>query len=280
MPDQTSPDLRSLREPVVVLAFDGWNDAGSAATDAVLHLIDASHARIAFELDPEDYYDFQVNRPMALTAPEGRAIEWQTTAAWVGELDGRDVVLFTGPEPNLRWRSFSAAIVSAIRSARPSRVVLLGAMLADSPHSRPIPVTCSASTRALADRHGVEVTSYEGPTGIVGVLADDCSRAGLDVLSLWAAVPHYVASPPNPKAQLALLQRLEDIADIAIDVGELPELARAWERGVAELLESDEDIADYVRGLEEDQDETELPEASGDAIAREFERYLRRRGRS
>ncbi|GAB3705141.1 PAC2 family protein [Mariniluteicoccus flavus] len=271
------PDLRDLTAPVVVMAFDGWNDAGSAATDALTHLVEASQAEVAFTLDSEDYYDFQVNRPVVTSTRRGRSIEWPATTLWVGDLQGRDVVLVSGPEPNLRWKSFSAALVSAVRSTRPSLVVMLGALLADSPHSRPIPVSRTAPNRDLAERFDVEVSSYEGPTGIVGLLADDCARAGLDVVSLWAAVPHYVASPPNPKATLALIQRLEDTADLDVDVTELPELARAWERGVAEVVESDEDLADYVHSLEEDQDETELPEASGDAIAKEFERYLRRR---
>ncbi|WP_460742145.1 PAC2 family protein [Mariniluteicoccus endophyticus] len=282
MVDPYSPaaDLRGLTDPVVVMAFDGWNDAGSAATDAVNHLIDNAQAELAFELDPEDYYDFQVNRPMSVATDDGgRAIEWNTARVFVGDIGGRDLVLVTGPEPSMRWRSFSRALLSAIRSTGPSLVVVLGALLADTPHSRPIPVSASAPTRGIADRREVEVGTYAGPTGIVGVIAADCAAAGFDVVSLWAAVPHYVASPPNPKATLALIQRLEDTAGLDVDLTELPELARAWERGVAELVETDDELADYVEGLEAEQDETSLPEASGDAIAKEFERYLRRRDR-
>ncbi|OYO24356.1 carboxylate--amine ligase [Enemella dayhoffiae] len=271
------PDLRELQDPLAVLAFSGWNDAGSAATDAVAHLIEVSNARVAFTLDGEDHYDFQVNRPTVSRGVDRDRITWPRTEVLAGRLGGRDLVLVTGAEPNMRWRSFAATVVSALRSAKPSLVICLGALLADNAHTRPVPVSRTSSDSKLRERLALGAPTYEGPTGITGVLASTCADAGMQVASLWAAVPHYVAQPPNPKATLALLGRLEDLTGLAVDPGELPELGRAWERGVAELIDDDPELSSYVASLEADQDETELPEASGDAIAAEFERYLRRR---
>ena len=272
-------DLRDLDDPVVVVAFSGWNDAGDAASGAVQHLRETCRAKLTFALDPDDYYDFQVNRPVVtLGEADRREIEWPTTRLSVGVLSGgRDLVLVEGPEPNLHWRQFSTAIASALQSASVRRVHLLGALLADTPHTRPIPVSTSTNDPELMTTLGLAPSTYEGPTGILGVLADTVQRAGVEVLSTWAAVPHYVAHPPCPKATLALLSSLEQLLDTALDLGDLPELSRAWERGVNELAADDAEVADYVSTLEEQQDAAELPQASGEAIAAEFERYLRRR---
>lgn len=270
--------LSNLRKPVVVMAFEGWNDASDSATNAVNHIGVAYDADVVFEVDGEEYYDFQMNRPRVGSGDGvGREIEWPAVQVAVAELPERDLVLVSGPEPNLRWRSFSAAIVSALRSVRPEMVVLLGAMLTDSPHSRPLPVTGTANDAELATRLGLDPSNYEGPTGIVGVLADAARRAGMPVVSLWAQVPHYVSDPPNPKATLALLVRIEDLLDTPLDLGELPEEALAWERGVDELAAEDPDVAEYIQRLEAAQDEEDLPAATGDSIAAEFQRYLRRR---
>ena len=270
--------LSNLRNPVVVMAFEGWNDASDSATNAVNHIGVAYDADVVFEVDGEEYYDFQMNRPRVGSGDGvGREIEWPAVQVAVAELPERDLVLVSGPEPNLRWRSFSAAIVSALRSVRPEMVVLLGAMLTDSPHSRPLPVTGTANDAELATRLGLDPSNYEGPTGIVGVLADAARRAGMPVVSLWAQVPHYVSDPPNPKATLALLVRIEDLLDTPLDLGELPEEALAWERGVDELAAEDPDVAEYIQRLEAAQDEEDLPAATGDSIAAEFQRYLRRR---
>ena len=285
VPEQPHPtpgagrDLRDLVDPVVVIAFGGWNDAGNAATDVIDHLQEAYDAELAFSLDPDDFYDFQVNRPMvSLSDDDDRVLTWPTTEIHVGSLPGgRDLVLVQGLEPNLRWRQFSTTIASALQSANARRVHVLGALLADTPHTRPIPVSTSTYDRELMTSLGLVPSTYEGPTGIVGVIGDTLARAGLEVLSLWAAVPHYVSHPPCPKATLALLSSLEQLLDTSLDQGELPELARAWERGVDELAADDTEVAEYVSTLEEQQDATELPEASGEAIAAEFERYLRRR---
>jgi len=279
MSDLPSRDLRDLTDPVVVVAFGGWNDAGSAATGALEHLAEAYEAESVFSIDPDDFYDFQVNRPLVeLNDDDERELSWPTTELKVAQLpDGRSLVLVQGLEPNLRWRQFCALITSALRSAGVQRVHLLGALLADTPHTRPIPVSTSTGDRDLMTSMGLAPSGYEGPTGILGVLGDALERTGVQVLSLWAAIPHYVSHPPCPKATLALLSQLEELLDSPLDLGELPELSRAWERGVDELASEDADVAEYVTSLEQQQDATELPEASGDAIAAEFERYLRRR---
>jgi proteasome assembly chaperone (PAC2) family protein len=278
-PSSTGRDLRDLVDPVVVMAFGGWNDAGNAATGAIEHLAEAYQAQPVYALDPDDFYDFQVNRPrVSLTQDDDREITWPTTELKIAELpDGRDVILVQGLEPNLRWRQFSTLIASALSSANVTRVHLLGALLADTPHTRPIPVSVSTGNRELMKKLGLAPSTYEGPTGIIGVLGDTLGRAGVEVLTLWSAIPHYVSHPPCPKATLALLSHLERVLNTSFDLGELTELARAWERGVNELAAEDTEVAEYVASLEQMQDATELPEATGDAIAAEFERYLRRR---
>jgi predicted ATP-grasp superfamily ATP-dependent carboligase len=272
--------IGKLTSPVIIAAFEGWNDAGEAASGVINHLSLAWQASPVGAIDPEDYYDFQVTRPVTEVA-EGRTerLIWPTTRLLVArqETAGRDVVLVQGIEPNMRWRAFCAELVTAFDAVGADRVVLLGALLADSPHTRPVPVTAAASDPALAADLRAEPVDYKGPTGILGVLQHACADAGLPAVSLWAAVPHYVAQPPCPKATLALLRGVEDVLDVSLPLADLPAEARAWERGVDELAEQDSEVAEYVRTLEEAKDATDLPEASGDAIAREFERYLRRR---
>ena len=209
------------------------------------------------------------------------ASSWPTTRVSVCRLadSDRDVVLLRGLEPNMRWRGFCEELLVIARSLGAELVVTLGALLADSPHTRPVPVSGTASDPDTMEVLGLERSRYEGPTGIVGVFSDVCTTAGLPAVSFWAAVPHYVASPPCPKATLALLSRVEDLLDARIPTGDLPEDARAWELGVDELAAEDPEVAEYVRTLEEAKDATELPEASGEAIAKEFERYLRRRSK-
>jgi proteasome assembly chaperone (PAC2) family protein len=264
----------------MIAAFEGWNDAADAATGAVEHLEDVWHARPFAAIDPEDYYDYQVNRPtVSLVDGVARRIEWPTTRLSVTKIAGdRDVVLVRGLEPNMRWRAFCDEIVAYAEDLDVDTVVTLGALLSDSPHTRPVPVNGTASDERTAGELALERSRYEGPTGIVGVLADACAKAGLRSVSFWAAVPHYVAQPPCPKATLALLHRLEDALDLDVPLGDLPEQARAWERGVDELAREDAEIAEYVAQLESREEETDLPEASGEEIARAFERYLRRRG--
>jgi proteasome assembly chaperone (PAC2) family protein len=279
LPERPSDDL-VLRRPVLLAAFEGWNDAGDAATSAVEHLEDQWAARAVAAVDPDAYYDFQVNRPQVqLVDGVTRRVTWPTTRVSVCSPPGagRDVVLVRGLEPNMRWRGFCAELVAIAEQLGVDLVVTLGALLADSPHTRPVPVSGTASNPATAAELGLESSRYEGPTGIVGVFQDACTQAGMTSVSFWAAVPHYVAQPPCPKATIALLRRVEDLLDIPVPLDDLPERARAWERQVDELAAEDSDVAEYIASLEEREPETELPEASGEAIAKEFERYLRRR---
>ncbi|WP_084958317.1 PAC2 family protein [Thermoactinospora rubra] len=272
--------LPELVDPVLIAAFEGWNDAGEASSGVIAHLESAWQAKPLAAIDPEDYYDFQVTRPI-VEMGEGhtRAIIWPTTRLSYARPPGssRDVVLLRGIEPNMRWRSFCEEIIELCRELGVELAVMLGALLNDSPHTRPVPVIGAATDEGLARSINLELSRYEGPTGIVGVLQNAFGQAGLQAVSLWASVPHYVAQPPNPKATLALLRRIEDLLDIAMPLGDLEEEARAWERGVDELASQDSEVAEYVKELEERKDAAELPEASGDAIAAEFERYLRRR---
>ena len=271
-----------LRRPVALVAFEGWNDAGDAASGAVDHLLGAWEHEPAGEVDPEDFYDFQVTRPMVSYASgDQRTITWPTTRLSVARLPelGRDVVLVRGIEPNMRWRGFCADVLDRLEALGVELVVTLGALLADTPHTRPVPVTGTASDPGAASELGLQRSRYEGPTGIVGVLQERCTARGITGVSLWAAVPHYVSQPPCPKATLALLRRVEDLLDVAVPVGELPDAAEEWERTVSELAAEDEEVAEYVATLEQREAEDGLEEASGEDIARQFERYLRRRGR-
>jgi len=269
-----------LRNPVMVAAFEGWNDAGEAASGAVAHLQRIWGAAPFAELDPEDYHDFQVNRPQVTLEGGQRRVVWPTTRLYWARPAGadHDVVLVRGIEPSMRWRTYVDELLGFATELQVRTLVTLGALLADVPHTRPIPVTATSEDPELMGRLALEASTYEGPTGIVGVLHDAASRAGIAGLSMWAAVPHYVGQAPSPKATLALLRRVEELFDVTVPLGDLPEDARAWEHGVDELAEEDGEIADYVRQLEEAKDTADLPEASGEAIAREFERYLRRRG--
>jgi len=272
--------VTALRRPVLVAAFEGWNDAGDAATAAVEHLEAEWAAEAVAAVDPDDYYDFQVNRPMVqLVDGLTRKITWPTTRVSVCRPPGaeRDVVLVRGVEPNMRWRGFCLELVEISAQLGVEMVVTLGALLADSPHTRPVPVSGTASDPETAAELRLEASRYEGPTGIVGVFQDACTQTGMRAVSFWAAVPHYVATPPCPKATIALLRRVEDLLDIPVPLGDLPERARAWERQVDELAAEDSDVAEYIASHEEREPETDLPEASGEAIAKEFERYLRRR---
>ncbi len=273
--------LPVLRTPVTIAAFEGWNDAADASTAAIEHLEQAWSAREITSLDPEEYYDFQVNRPIVtLTDGETRRIDWPTTRFSVATPPGtdRDVVLIRGIEPSMRWRTFCEAVLEVCHSLEVSRVVLLGALLADVPYTRPLPISGSASDRAAAERHGLTPTRYEGPTGIVGVMQDAATKSGLDALSFWVHVPHYANNPPCPKATLALLHRVEEVLDLPVPTAELAEESAEWEQRLRSATESDAELGEYVRELEERSGDAGLRPLSGDEIAQEFEKYLRRRG--
>ncbi|NKS22926.1 PAC2 family protein [Rhodococcus hoagii] len=284
--DETDADVPPLRDPVLIAAFEGWNDAGDAASGAVEHLELTWDAKPLAELDSEDYYDYQVNRPI-IRQVDGvtREIVWPTTQLSLCTPPGsdRDVLLLRGIEPNMRWRSYCDELLEFVEELGVHTVVILGALLADTPHSRPVPVTGTAHSIEAAEQFSLEKSRYEGPTGIAGVLQDACVKAGVPAVSFWAAVPHYVSQPPNPKSTVALLQRVEEVLDIEVPLGDLPNQAEDWEESVSEMTRDDEEIAEYVRSLEERGDaETDISDAiskiDGDALAAEFERYLRRRG--
>lgn len=270
-----------LVDPVMVAAFEGWNDAGESASGAIAHLRSVWDAQPLADLDPEEYYDYQVNRPIISLDDSGvRSLTWPSTRVYIARvpLFPRDLVLVQGIEPNMKWQQFVREILGLAAELDVSTVITLGALLSDIPHTRPVPVTGTSSDPALRADLDLEPSTYEGPTGIVGVIQDACTRFGISAISLWAAVPHYVAQPPCPKATLALVRRIEDILDVPVPLGDLVEESRAWEVGVDELAAEDDEVAEYVKELEEARDAVDLPEASGEAIAREFERYLRRRG--
>lgn len=271
-----------LTEPFMIAGFEGWNDAGDAATGAIEYLELLWDATPLTEIDPDDYYDFQVNRPdVSLVDGVSRRITWPTTrVSWCRPPGANfDVVLIRGIEPNMRWRAFCGELLGIIHELDVRTVVTLGALLSDSPHTRPTQVTGTAYDADAVGRYGVERSRYEGPTGIVGILQHTCVGAGIPALSFWAGVPHYVSQPPNPKATIALLHSIEEVLDLAVPLGELPQQADEWQKLVDEMAAEDEEVTEYIRNLEARDDEGEMREASGDAIAREFERYLRRRDR-
>lgn len=267
-------------EPVMLAAFEGWNDAGEAATDVIKHLLQAWDAELIHEVDPEEFHDFQVNRPSLTTGDSGeRELSWPTTTVWHATTPGtgREVLLVRGIEPSFRWRTYCEELLDLAATYDVQTVITVGALLADVPHTRPVPISTTSDSSQVRMLLGAERSRYEGPTGIVGVLQYIAAQEGLDAVSVWAAVPHYVAHPPAPKAILGLLGRIEELLAESIPLADLLESAEAWENGVNELAAEDPEIAQYVTALEEAKDTVELPEASGDAIAREFERYLRRR---
>ena len=275
-------EFPDLRNPVMIAAFEGWNDAGDAATAAVEQLGLTWDATPLTELDPEGYYDFQVSRPtVRLIDGVTRTIDWPTTRLSACRLEGSpsDVILVHGIEPNFRWRAFCDELLKIAVDHQVATVIGLGALLADVPHTRPIQVTGSAHDQETAARLGLARSRYEGPTGISGVFQDACVQAGIPSLSFWASVPHYVSQAPSPKATLALLHRVEEILDIEVPLGTLPNQAAEWETEVSQIASEDDEISEYIRALEEREEEDEpLQPASGESIAAEFERYLRRRG--
>lgn len=272
--------IPALRSPVMILAFGGWNDAGEAASGAASHLLNTWTTSLIAQVDPEDFYDFQVNRPMvSVDDSKFRTLTWPTTEVF-GIATPQyefDLLVVKGAEPSMRWKTFAADILDLADDLDVAMITTLGSLLADTPHSRPISVSGSGTHPDIAERLGVEVSRYEGPTGILGVIQEAAQRRGIDAVSLWAAIPHYAAASPSPKATLALINALEDFLNISLPQGDLLEQSQAWEKSVDEMAAEDSEISEYIRQLETSRDESELPEATGDSIAREFERYLRRR---
>jgi proteasome assembly chaperone (PAC2) family protein len=277
-------DPPALRSPILVAAFAGWNDAAGAATTALETVATSLESEPVAQIDPEEFYDFQVSRPtIRMTEGQTREIDWPQNSIIAARAASaeRDLLLVSGIEPNTRWRTFAAAIADVAERLGVEMVVTLGALLADVPHTRPVPITGLASDPKLVERLSLSRSSYEGPTGIVGVLHDACRRRGLTSASLWAAVPHYVAAVPNPKAALALLRRLEGFTQIAIEASELEEAMERFETQVDRAVASNPEIEDLVHRLESElDDEAELDAGdvpSGDTIAQDFQRFLRQR---
>jgi len=267
------------RSRTLVVAFEGWNDAGEAASGAVRRIRDFLDVEPVAEVDPEDYFDYQFSRPVIATGADGvRRILWPGVTLFAPAGPDRDGLhLLLGTEPSRAWKTFAAEVLELIEDQGIDFVVFLGAMLADVPHTRPISTFASSEHPAVRDAYGLERPSYEGPTGIIGVLADALLRAGIPSVSIWASVPHYVHNSPSPKATLALLDALQEFAPVEVPRDELVEEAAAWESGIDQLADDDEEMASYIETLERARDTVEAPEATGDAIAEEFERYLRRR---
>lgn len=276
-------DRPQLDGPPVICAFRGWNDGGEAASIALRYLRERWDARTFATLDPEEFYDFQVTRPtVRLDEGVSRTIEWPTGEFAAASAEGRDIVLFSAIEPNVRWKTFTGAVLDTAQEVGSSMLVTLGAFLTDVPHSRPVPVVGSAADEETAARLGLARSQYEGPTGIVGVLHDASNRAGLTSVSLWAAVPHYLPAASNPKAALALVQRVAQLLDISVDVEPLTHAVASWEETVIRLIQENDELSTYVTHLEEAADEdvrpprlSDEPMPSGEAIAAELERFLR-----
>jgi len=275
-----------LRDPVMVCAFKGWNDAGEAASAALGFIRGHFESAEVATIDPEEFYDFTAVRPnVRLTEGFTREIDWPENTLSTAQVPGAegDLVMLEGTEPSLRWKRFTGQVIEAANQLGVRRVITLGALLADVPHSRPVSITGLASDQDVMGRMGYGRTTYEGPTGIVGVLHHACAQAGFETSSLWASVPHYVAAAPNPKVALALVRAFEGVAGVAVDAGELEEAAEDYERQVTAAVASDPEVKAFVERLESAVDEVDLTEEeehipSADTIARDFQRFLRQRG--
>jgi proteasome assembly chaperone (PAC2) family protein len=275
-------DRPQLRRPVLIAAFEGWNDAADAASTAVRFLRDQWSARPFATIDHEDFYDFTATRPQVrLVEGITRRIEWPENELSWAALPGasRDVVVLLGHEPQLKWRTFTEQVVTLAKDLKVELIVIMGALLADVAHTRPVRVTGTAADAELVRRLNLGRSTYEGPTGIVGVLHDAFSKAHLPSASLWAAVPHYVASTPSPKASLALVERAADLLSTKVDTTDLRIVAADYERQVSEVVAADDDVVAYVQRLEASVDEDEpaagMEMVSGDVLAAELERFLR-----
>ncbi len=277
-------DLPQLRSPILVCSFRGWNDAAGAASTALGAIGDVFDSELIAQVDPEDYFDFQATRPtIVLTEGEVRRIDWPQNTLFAARVPAadRDLVLLDGTEPNLRWRTFSETIATAADALGVEMVITLGALIAEVSHTLPVPITGLASDEKLVEELDLQRSSYEGPTGIVGVVHDCCRKVGMTSASLWAAVPHYIAAVPNPKAALALLRRFEGVTGIAVEATELEEEATSYEEQINRAIAANPEIEELVDRIEaEQEDQLENPEdlPSADSIARDFQQFLRQQG--
>lgn len=266
---------------IVIAAFDGWNDAGEAASSAIEALRSSSEYDLVHSVDPELYFDYQYTRPSTRMDAEGRRqLAWPEAGLWRPRDPGPgpEFWLLTGAEPARTWQAFASEFIDVALRDDITGLVTLGAMLSDVPHTRPISIFASSQNEQVREAHGLERSLYEGPVGILTVFEHFAENAGIPTASLWASVPHYVASAtPSPKVTLALLDRLEELTGVDVDRQALRTEAAAWEASIDAAASEDEDMAEYIRQLERTRDTWDSPEASGDAIAQAFERYLRRR---
>jgi predicted ATP-grasp superfamily ATP-dependent carboligase len=276
VPDFVEIDqLPELTSPTMIAAFRGWNDAGASASLAAGYLRATAEAERFAVIDSEPFVDYQQTRPhVQLTDGQVRSIEWPVTELFVAPSE--NLVLLLGTEPNMRWRSYTDAVCTIARELNTKLVITLGALLADTPHTRPVPVSATGSDEELIAQLGLTRSNYEGPTGIVGVLHEACSRHDLRSASLWAATPHYITASPNPRAAVALLERLHELTGTPAPSGELRRAASEYETRVAEAIAEDEDVVAYVEQLEQEADAEQAPD--GDELAKQFERYLREHG--
>ncbi|RFA09316.1 carboxylate--amine ligase [Subtercola boreus] len=265
---------------LMVVAFEGWNDAGEAASAAVRSLKEQLDLAEIVEIDSEDFFDYQFNRPTSEFDDEGqRILVWPNATIYGPSADADSTVfLLLGTEPSRNWKRFTSEVLNVAVDAGVSGIVLLGAMLADVPHTRPISIYSTSENDGVRTELELERSTYEGPVGILSILSDAAEQLGIPTVSLWASVPHYVHNAPSPKATLALIDRLEELIHVVIPRGDLLEEAAAWESGIDALAGEDEEMASYIQQLEQARDTVDSPEASGEAIAQEFERYLRKRG--
>lgn len=273
-----------LRRPVLVAAFEGWNDAGDAASGAARWLADRYGAELIATIEAEDFFDFTTTRPIVEVGSNGRrSITWPDTELWAATTDsGTDLVILVGHEPHLRWRTYCKAVLDAAAELDCSLLLTLGALLSDVPHTRPTAVSGTADDPALMERLDLTRSSYEGPTGIVGVLHASCNLVDQASASLWAAVPTYVSGAPSPKATLALVERSVALLGLNLPTTDLQVATAAYERQIDELVAADEDTAAYVAGLEEaadddptDDDSDVLATTDPSALVAEVERFLR-----
>ena len=267
------------KSTVMMIAFTGWNDAGESASHLVSHLLDHWESSVVAEFDPEDFYDFQVNRPaIRLDETGSRELVWPNTKVYLVRREDADqnLLLVLGAEPSMRWKSFASELLDVADDYEVELIVTLGGLLADVPHSRPIAISATAASPALANALEVDPSNYEGVTGILGVIGDEARRREIDAVSFWAAVPHYVSTTPSPKASLALLEAIEEYLEFPLPHGDLRERAVAWEATVDRMAAEDSEVGDYVKELERSKDDDEFREATADSIAKEVERFLRR----
>lgn len=288
--------IPQLRSPVMIIALGGWSDAGEAASGLISHLLSnlpqpnedfpglegtnqIRELEVIAEIDSDEYYDFQVNRPLIhLNSEKARSLIWPglQVLALRNPMGERDFVLVRGVEPSMRWRTFAGELLDLAEDLEVELIITAGSMLADTPHTRKLPVSITGAHPKMAEKFGIEVSQYEGPTGVLAVISDISIKREIDAVSIWVAIPHYANPSPSPKATLALLNELEDFLELSLPQGELPALSLGWENSVTEMVKEDSEIEEYIKSLEEIRDSNDIEDDTGEELAKEVERFLRR----